>query len=145
MGESLCQDLGFLTARAHRAFKQWLAPRLEPFGISHEQFALLTCLWAEEGISQTELATRAYVDQTSLTRMLQRMEESDLICRREDPEDQRVNLVHLTPLARDLEEQIMPLRRQGLQQAVAGLADQEVDALHRMLERVFRNLSTEEA
>ena len=144
MGESLCRDLGFLTARAHRAFRHWLAPRLEPFGITHEQFALLTCLWAEDGISQTELATRAYVDQTSLTRMLQRMEESGLVHRREDPEDQRINLVCLTPDARVLEERIMPLRRQGLQEAVAGLTEQEVAKLHSLLERVFCNLATEE-
>ncbi len=145
MGESLCRDLGFLTARAHRAFRHWLAPRLVPFSISHEQFALLTCLWAGDGISQTELATRAYVDQTSLTRMLQRMEESDLVHRRDDPEDQRVNLVYLTAAARDLEERILPLRHQGLQEAVAGLADHEVDELHRMLEHVFQNLAAEES
>jgi DNA-binding MarR family transcriptional regulator len=144
MDEALCRDLGFLTARAYRAFRHWLAPRLEPFGITHEQFALLTCLWAEEGVSQTALAARAYVDETSLTRMLQRMEEADLVERREDPEDQRVNLVYLSPAARDLEERVMPLRRRGLRQAVTGLTDREVDQLHNMLEHVFHNLASEE-
>ena len=95
------------------------------------------------GVSQTKLAARAYVDETSLIRILQRMEESGLIERRGDPDDQRVNLAYLTPASRDLEEQVLPLRRRGLRQAVAGLSDEETRQLHRMLERVFSNLAGE--
>mgnify|MGYP006294237913 CR=1 FL=1 len=140
MNEPLCDDLGFLTARAHRALRRWLASRLEPFGITHEQFSVLACLWEEEGLSQTELADRAYVDETSLTRMLQRMEEGDLIRREPDEEDQRVNRVHLTAAARDLKARVMPLRRRGLRQATQGLSSYEEHELNRMLNHVFENL-----
>jgi len=144
MSEPLCDDLGFLIARTHRAMRRWLASRLDPFDITHEQFAVLACLWDEEGLSQTELAERAYADETSLTRMLQRMEESELIRREGDEEDQRVNRVHLTAAARDLEAQVIPLRQRGLRQATEGLSSYEVRELKRMLNRVFENLAHDE-
>lgn len=144
MSKSLHEDLGFLIARSHRAMRRWIASQLDPFGITYEQFAVLACLWDQEGLSQTELAERAYADETSLTRMLQRMEESELIRREEDEEDQRVNRVHLTAAARNLEAQVMPLRQRGLRQATASLSSYEVRELKRMLNCVFENLAYDE-
>lgn len=144
MSGPLCDDLGFLIARTRRAMRRWIASRLDPFGITHEQFAVLTCLWDEEGLSQTELAERAYADETSLTRMLQRMEENELIRREGDEEDQRVNRVYLTEAARNLQGQVMPLRRRGLRKATEGLSSYEVRELRRMLNRVFDNLADDE-
>jgi DNA-binding MarR family transcriptional regulator len=70
MALRLEDDLGFLLARAHRAMRRWLMARLDLFGITYEQFVVLTYLWHEANISQSELARRAFMDKTSLTRML---------------------------------------------------------------------------
>jgi len=37
-------DLGFLLARTRRAMRRWLMSKLDPLGITYEQFTLLTHL-----------------------------------------------------------------------------------------------------
>jgi DNA-binding MarR family transcriptional regulator len=140
----LRDDLGFLTARAHRALRHWLLSRLDPYGITYPQFVVLTHLREESGLSQTELADRAFMDETSLARMLQRMEEAELIRREVDELDLRVNRVTLTAAGRDLQVKLMPLRHEGLEQATAGLTAEEVSELKRMLDHIFRNMAPDQ-
>jgi DNA-binding MarR family transcriptional regulator len=141
MALRLEDDLGFLLARAHRAMRRWLMARLDLFGITYEQFVVLTYLWHEANISQSELARRAFMDKTSLARMLRRMEDAGLLYRTSDASDARVNRVHLTSLGRDLQGKIDPLRSEGLQKATQSLSKEEVKGLKRLLNHIYMNIN----
>ena len=117
---------------------------LDPLGITYEQFVVLTHLYHEPDLSQTELADAAFMDKTSLTRMLRRMEEAELIRRDPDEADSRVNRVNLIPKGRELEERVVRIRWDGLGRASQGLGKEEVKDLKRMLDHVFSNMAPEE-
>jgi DNA-binding MarR family transcriptional regulator len=139
---TLEDDFGFLLARTHRAMRRWLATRLAPLNITYEQFKVINALCEEEDLSQTDLADRADMDKTSLARMLDRMQRAQLIRRREDPDDCRINRITLTAEGRRLALQVMPHRDLGLRQATEGMTAQEVGHLKRMLNLVYRNMSS---
>lgn len=124
--------------------RRWLMSKLDPLGITYEQFVILTHLWNKADISQTELADRSFMDKTSLTRILHRMEDAGLIRRDADEADSRVNLVNLTRKGCDLENELAPLRQQGLSQATQGLSGEEVRELRRMLNHILDNTSPDE-
>ena len=141
MAHRLESDLGFLLARAHRAMRRWLLPQLSPLGVTYEQFVVLTHLWHEADLSQNELAQRAFMDKTSLARILGRMEQAGLVHRQPDETDARVNRVNLTPQGRGLQSEIEPLRDEGLRKAIGDLDQEEVRELRRLLDRIYRNVN----
>jgi DNA-binding MarR family transcriptional regulator len=115
--------------------------QLAPLDITYEQFVVLTRLWHQSDLSQTDLADEIFVDKSSLARMLGRMEEAGLIRREVDEMDSRVNRVNLTPKGRALEAEMSPLRRRGLSRATQGMSVEEVHELKRMLNHIFHHIS----
>jgi len=132
-------DLGFLMARTHRAMRRALMSRLEPLGITYPQFQVLNALCEGDDVSQIALADRVNMDQTSLARMLDRMEQADLISREQDPSDSRVNRITLTEKGRHLALQVAPLRELVLSKATGDLCDREVEELKRLLNKIYIN------
>src|SRR5688572_21982118 len=87
------------TCKAQRALAEKLWSEI---GLHVGQDMLLLQLWPEEGLTQTELAERLYIQPATVTKTLKRMEQTGLIERRGDPEDQRVSRVYLTEQGRAL-------------------------------------------
>jgi DNA-binding MarR family transcriptional regulator len=139
MPSKLEDDLGFLLARTHRAMRRSLMSMLEPTGITYEQFRVLNALCEEEDVSQVDLADRVNADQTSLARMLGRMESAELVSRTVDAADSRVNRIMLTDKGRHLAEQMAPQRDRALSLAVQGLGEKEVVELKRLLNQLYEN------
>ena len=141
MAVRLENDLGFLVARTHRAMRRWLTSRLEPLGLTYEQFRVLNSLCEQDRISQVSIADRASIDVTSLARMLERMEKAGLVRREPSPDDSRINLVVLTERARQLAAQFAPIRTLGLETATKGLDAKEVIELQRVLNVILKNMN----
>jgi DNA-binding MarR family transcriptional regulator len=140
MAPGLEDDLGFLLARTYRAMRRWLVARLAPPGVTYKQFQVLNALCEKDNLSQVDLAERVNMDQTSLARMLVRMEHAELVRRTSDTADARVNRVSLTQRGRQLSRRVLPERRRGLEQATCGLSEEEVEELKRLLNQVYRNM-----
>lgn len=88
-----------LTCKAHRGLAEKLWAEI---GLHVGQDMILRQLWPAEGCTQSELADRLCVQPATVTKMLQRMEQTNLIERRGDPEDQRISRVYLTDQSRAL-------------------------------------------
>ena len=68
------------------------------------QGKILYVLWQHDHISIIELSRLTGLANTTLTSMLDRMEESGLLRRLPDPQDRRKNLIALTQKAEQLKE-----------------------------------------
>lgn len=69
---------------------------LRPFSLSLSQYAILQLLDAEEGWRLTDISERLLFDKSTVTRIIDRLEESRLVQRIADPTDRRVQRVILT-------------------------------------------------
>ena len=79
-----------------RRMQLFVSTACEEMGISYGEYALLSELFAREGVSQDALAGRLAMDKAVVARIVKRLEEMGLIRREKDSEDSRIRRVYLT-------------------------------------------------
>ncbi len=132
--------LGFIANRLVKAFLKLLDYKLEDFNLTGAQFCVLTKLFEEEGLTQTQLAQRLYIESPTLVRTLDRLEEADLIERRRVPSDRRAFHIFLTPKGRQLQDVLMQKGSEVHDIAVKGLSEAEIEQLKDLLYQLWQNL-----
>jgi DNA-binding MarR family transcriptional regulator len=95
--------ISFLLGKAYQQVQQASKQRLAPHGVTPVQYALLRVLRERDGQTGAELGERLQLDSATITGLLDRLERADLIERRADPGDRRVNRIFATAQARDLQ------------------------------------------
>lgn len=83
-----------------RAVSRVYAEEMRPAGLTRAQFPILSTLDALGALPMTVLATRLYMERTTLTRHLRPLEEAGLVVRPATPEDARLRLVEISPAGR---------------------------------------------
>ncbi|HOV79072.1 MAG TPA: MarR family transcriptional regulator [Bacillota bacterium] len=90
----------FKLNRAVRNIKRYYESKLASHDITASQFYVLNTLWENDGAKFKDLAKCANIDGSTLTGILDRMEHSGLVERRDDPDDRRSLLIFLTEKAK---------------------------------------------
>lgn len=134
-------NLGALIADVSHLLRRAFDERARNMGISRPQWRVLTMLRRHEGINQGGLAELIEVEPITLCRMVDRLQEADLVERRADPADRRAWRLFLTAHARALLEDMRPLALGLFQEAMTGLSETEQAGLIHALARVRTNLS----
>jgi DNA-binding MarR family transcriptional regulator len=96
---------GYLLWRISAAWQRRIRAALKPYGISHAQFVLLTCLtWLQDRheapVTQVTLADQAGLDKVTTGDVLATLEKVNLIKRRPHATDKRAWEVVATPTGR---------------------------------------------
>lgn len=134
-------NLGTMVADVSHLMRRAFDERARGIGLSRPQWRVLTMLRRNEGINQGGLADLVEVEHITLCRMVDRLQEADLVERRADPADRRAWRLHLTDKARAILEEMRPMAFNLFDDAMAGLDATERSELFRMLERIRANLS----
>ncbi len=125
-------------SQAYRSLSDALMDQIE----LHRSQAMALCkLFAQDGVTQTELAQQLSLQGATVTDMLQRMEESGLVARRRDSEDNRLVRVYLTEAGREKERFI---RDQFLileAKVFANFDEDERFMLRQLLNRAVENIN----
>jgi len=100
-------SLPYFLRGAFREFETALGRHLESYKLPMSQFYILRLKWSETGMSQSEIASRAFMSDSVASQVIKRMTESGLLRRRPDPKDGRSRLVSLSSSGRTLREQIL--------------------------------------
>jgi DNA-binding MarR family transcriptional regulator len=127
---------------AHKAHRQRGERKLGKLGLRVGQELVLLQLWAEDRLSQGQLAERLGVEQATISIMIRRMEKCRLVERCSDKEDARVTRVCLAEKGRKLEKPVLQMWREQEQQMLRGLKARERQALRKLLARVRLNLES---
>jgi len=110
-------------------------------GLTRPQWRVLSVLRRNEGINQGGLADLLEVEPITLCRMVDRLQDADLVERRPDPLDRRAWRLYLTGKARALLELLRPLAQSMFDDALDGLSETEQAQMMASLDRVRQNLS----
>ena len=94
-----------------------------------------------EGINQGGLAEILEVEPITLGRMIDRLQDAELVERRPDPADRRAWRLFLTAKAQGLLEQLRPLADEMLEAALDGVSAEQRDNLAETMRRMRTNLS----
>lgn len=132
----------FITGKASTAIARRLQKNFKQNGvdITIEQWSVLYHLWKQDGLSQQQLCAATFRDKPSITRLVDNLERQKLVKRVPSKEDRRINLIFLTPEARQLEEQTMMLADQTLNEALVGVGANQVEMAKEVLQIVYDNL-----
>lgn len=137
-----CGDfVGFQLVQICRAHRNRADAALNELGLHVGQEWILFELWREEGQTHSQLAEQMCLEPPTITKMLQRMESSGLVERRQDSEDARVSRVYLTKRGRELKKGVVKVWQQLEDDTVRGLNETEQLLMRRLLIQVSANLS----
>lgn len=98
----LNNQLCFALYSASLAMTKLYKPLLEALGLTYPQYLVLLVLWEQDGITVSALGERLHLDSGTLTPLLKRMEQADLLDRKRSTEDERRVEVTLTTAGKKL-------------------------------------------
>lgn len=89
--------LGMLLAAAHTRSRERMNEGLRPLGIDVRQFAVLIALSMYGPVSQRDLIAHTGIDKSTMVRLVDELENGELVSRERVPHDRRAYAVVLTP------------------------------------------------
>lgn len=102
MPAAVAKRLGYALKRAQHALRISMDEALRPLALTTPQYAVLSAVEAEAGLSNARLARAAFVTAQSMQGILVNLERDGLLMRRPDPDHGRVLQSELTPAGRDI-------------------------------------------
>ena len=141
----MTDSLGFLINDTARLYRRTLDSTLRDLGLTSLQWRTVARLRREPGMRQSELADLLEVEPITLSRMIDRLADGGMVCRKPDPNDRRAWNLYLTDKADSLIRQLQVEANHVEDRALAGLSPDERQVLAGLVERVRANLSRKEA
>ena len=133
------QCINFTLTKAQQAVQQLFKAELAPFGITPGQYAILSCLWEEDSQTPRQLAERLSLDSSSITGILDRVEQKGLIQRQAVPRDRRALQVVLTDKGQALNEPVKQAILDANKKVLKRFEDQESENLRKYLHILTSN------
>ena len=133
---------GFLISKIHRLSGRVFGRMLKEhqIQINPAQGRILFVLWQDDGIPISELAKRTSLGKSTLTSMLDRLEEAGYVVRRRSEVDRRVILVERTEKDRAAQATYERVSKEMSEIYYAGLEKDKIAAFERTLSHILDNL-----
>jgi len=128
---------------AHKAAKKF-EEELRKHGLTLALWPVLMCLFEEEGITQSEIAKKSMIENSTTTRTLDKLVKLALVERRNDPNSRRSFRIYLTEAGRALENQILPVPLAVNKELLAPLESSEQKELIRLLQKLVNHREPEQ-
>lgn len=133
-------EFPFAVARVTRRWRKLLDERLKDLGVTQARWTTMVYLQVGgEGLTQRELARLMAIENPTLVRLLDSLEQQGLIERRPCPNDRRARRLHLTAAGTSfmnvLSERAAELREEMLE----GISDEEINIANNIFSRILDN------
>lgn len=109
--------------------------------ITVDQWVILNLLTMDGPMSQQALATAAFKDAPTVTRMLDLMETKKIVIRKVTNADRRKYLVHITDKGKKLYQGTKPLVEKFREMAYQNISPQDLMKMEKTLDQIFSNLT----
>jgi len=132
--------VGSLMGKIHRAMKRFIEGHMKHFQITPPQFEVLVTLWEKDGLALNELGKILARDGPTITGIIDRMEQKQLVNRKRDSADRRCIKVVLTPKAWGLKEELTTHLQASLKDIAGDLSQLEMSQLESILTKMLMNI-----
>jgi DNA-binding MarR family transcriptional regulator len=123
-------------ASAYQAFEAYSAAHIRTLDLTPAQFDIIATLGNTAGMPLNELGTKTLITKGTLTGVVDRLSDKQLVRRIASPSDGRSQIVQLTPQGEAVFERIFPAHLAHLQQAFMELSANELGAAEASLRRL---------
>lgn len=107
--------------------------------VSPGQLSILYSLYMEDNISISELSKKVFLDNSTLTGLIDRMERAELVLRVDAPNDRRSYQVVLTEKAKSLQKEIYKVQNSIEKEMLENYNDAEIQAFRNILTHIFND------
>jgi MarR family 2-MHQ and catechol resistance regulon transcriptional repressor len=130
-----------LFSEAFTGLTSRLAPQLAEHGLAPVEFEVLIRLAHSPGgqLRMTDLSSQTSLTTSGVTRVVDRLERSGLVCRRACPTDRRASYAAITEAGSDRLAQVLPGHLAMIEQCFTGLLDPEQLASFMQILRTIRD------
>ncbi|MFZ6757416.1 MarR family winged helix-turn-helix transcriptional regulator [Undibacterium sp. Ji50W] len=134
LGDFMC----FAIYSTNLAYSRVYKPVLEQLGLTYPQYVTIICLWEEDNQTVKGLSEKLFLEPSTMTPMLKRLETMGYVRRERDSEDERSVRVSLTDTGRELREKAFAFRE--VTARASGLAPDEFHVLQKAIVNLRANL-----
>ena len=135
----LDQQLCFALYSVSNAMVRLYRPLLQPFDLTYPQYVALLALWQQDNISLGKLGQATLFDSGTLTPLVKKLEQKQLLQRLPSAHDERVKQVVLTPAGKALQQEISGVM-QALRCQVA-MEDEQLIQLRQLARQLQQQVS----
>lgn len=135
-------NLGFLVSDVARLLRRNFQQRLEGSLLTFAQARLLIHVALREGVRQIDLADFLEIQPITLARLIDQLENAELVERRPDPSDRRAYRIYLTNAAKPHLLLIEKIAAELRADALKGLNQQEQVIVTSALQKIAENLTS---
>lgn len=143
MKSEIENSLGFLLHSAARQLRRAFELRTHQSGLSSAQWRVLAHLIHKGALNQARLAELLEIEPISVSRLLNRMEDSGWIVRKPDLQDRRIRVAHPTEKSLQAFQEIRGVAQTLYDDALNGLSAEQRTLLISALQIMIENLALE--
>ncbi|EON92137.1 MarR family transcriptional regulator [Marinobacter lipolyticus SM19] len=130
----------FAVARVTRRWRKLLDERLKDLGVTQARWTTMVYLReGGEGLTQRELASLMAIENPTLVRLLDSLEQQGLIERRPCPNDRRARRLHLTDNGRAFMEDLTVRAAKLREEMLEGIPDKEIECAIKVFHKIMEN------
>ena len=131
----------YLLDKAIRTYRIYSQKKLREngFKITVDQWLVIKVLLENPGISQQNLAEKAFKDNASITRIIELLVKSKYLDRKVNPKDRRTSILKVTPDGEDIINKVQDLVLQNRKIAQTGVTLEELENLNVTLKKIIKN------
>ena len=133
-------SLFYMLHDATRQLRKHFDRRATRLELTRAQWRALKATSRQEGLSQTELADYLDMEPIPVGRVIDRLEKTGFVERRNDPADRRRWRLYLTPKAHAVVDEMEDIATGLREDALRGVERDDLDALMRVLGQIKENL-----
>jgi len=140
--QSLDDFLCFAIYSTNLAVNRLNKPVLDELGLTYLQYVALVLLYEHNDQTVSSLSDKLFLESSTLTPLLKRLEAMGHVTRQRDAQDERVVKVNITPKGRKVREKALDYREQLVEKM--GLSATDFQNLREELVKLRTNLSDSE-
>ncbi|KIQ80919.1 MULTISPECIES: MarR family winged helix-turn-helix transcriptional regulator [Bacillus] len=129
--------IGYLVHRTDVKMSNYFTKRLKPYGVTPEQWGIISVLSSQRGTTQRELAEAIDKDQTTVVRMIQSMERKEIVKKTLNEQDRRSHNLFLTEKGDELKKAILPVVQDAHNFVTSNLSEEEIEQLKTLLNKLY--------
>ena len=136
------RDGGYLISQIHQLTGRIFSKKLKDYqiDINHAQGRIIFALWKNDQIPINDLSKETALSKSSLTTMLERLEKSGHIIRKQSETDKRITIICLTSKSSSLRSDYQKISADMINLFYKDFTDDEISKFELSLKKILKNL-----
>lgn len=133
--------IALMTNKYNKEITELFNQRLQEHNITRVQWIALFYIDNNEGITQRDLAKILDSNESSIVRLIDRMEKENIVKREKDPTDRRITKLFLTEVGMKKRDEILPIGEKFSKDCIKGISDEDLETFKEVLHKMIKNLN----